>query len=165
MLTHSVETYPAHDCLAIPCVFDSKPCLDSKGVNGHGIGSATQVWLVSGAATPDGLRGVVQFKLYTQWFLPETYERMNLEVEGAVVLPKTLREPLPADLGYHSPYPMYESQTTMQDQGDVCDYLGVACYYDGSGLNAEYPWQILIKEGSKKLWVFLDRYWHNEFNR
>ena len=54
-----------------------------------------------------GAEGAVQFVLYTNWHLPHVAREL-----------KSRRlEPLPADLGYHSPCPMYDSQ---QPSSEAC---------------------------------------------
>ena len=62
--------------------------------------------------------------------------------------------PLPADVGYHSPTPLYEGQTVCSDH---CEYLdGKPCYYDGSGLFAEEVYQKLVEGGSDEVWKILE---------
>src|SRR5215467_3220628 len=56
-----------------------------------------------------GPEGAVQFVLYTNWQLPH----VTKEWEDRPDSPQTLWKPLPADLGYHSPKPMYEGQRPM----------------------------------------------------
>ena len=69
--------------------------------------------------------------------------------------------PQPADLGYHSPVPMYKDQTPTSDS---CEYLdGKPCYYDGSGLNAKPVYDILLKEGSEGVWKYLEDYYKRIF--
>lgn len=100
-------------------------------------------------------------------------------------------EPMPADLGYHSPKPMYEGQLPMGAEkfdfdhketlkgaaGDIqiptrvltgtftpCQYLdGKPCYYDGSGLNAERIYEVLVAEGSAGVWRELRAYYDETF--
>lgn len=91
-------------------------------------------------------KGYVQFVLYTNWHLPEvTAERANMHYEPIAGDAHWMERPLPADLGYHSPTPHYEGQTKMEH----CDYLKGGCYYDGSGLNAERIYHVLLREGSE----------------
>ena len=98
-----------------------------------------------------GDKGVVQFILYTQWQLPP------IDMTG---WSKTLLKPIPADLGYHSSKPMYEGQTPRDD----CKLLpGKTCYYDGSSLNAEEPYKVLVSGGSDGLWKFLEDYYEETF--
>ncbi len=67
----------------------------------------------------------------------------------------------PTDLGYHSPEPRYEGQTSM----GACEALGgKECFYDGSGLNAYDAFGVLVAEGSEGLWKFLEKYWHDVFD-
>ena len=94
-------------------------------------------------------QGAVVFQLYTNWQLSH------------VVIPDSLSKPFPADLVYHSPKSMYEGQDKLTDN---CHILNGPCYYDGSGLNAQDPWNILLKEGSDGVWKFLEEYHNHVFN-
>lgn len=100
-----------------------------------------------------GPLGAVQFVLFTNWMLPKVQEEFDKDDN----LPRSLMRPMPADLGYHSPVPHYEDQ---DPHGGGCPYLdGRPCYYDGSGLQAQEPWNILVSEGEEALWAFLKRYY------
>lgn len=84
-------------------------------------------------------------------------------------------QPLPADLGYHSPVPQYEGQLPIgirikynddyseelgtEGEARICEYLGKPCYYDGSGLNAERIYHIMLQEGEKGVWRELEEYY------
>jgi len=144
-----------------------------------------------------GPEGAVQFVLYTQWMLPhvqkETDKRtvQKILAGGAAIDLDVFYHPMPADLGYHSPKPMYEGQKAQGSekydtqamlrnsermlQGAVgeyeeisqptgtfspCPYLdGKPCYYDGSGLNAERIYQVLLERGSQGVWEELEQYY------
>jgi len=158
-----------------------------------------------------GPEGAVQFVLYTQWMLPhvqkETDERIVEEIvacgpdfESALICGQrnldVFHHPMPYDLGYHSPKPMYEghkaqgsekydiqamlrnakrmvqggnaNEEVSQPTGTffACPYLdGKPCYYDGSGLNAERIFDILVKEGSAGVWRELEVYYRETFER
>ena len=99
-----------------------------------------------------------------------------------------LIRPNPADLGYHSPIPMFEGQEPIREiykkmelihlengeidfippvYGDaiICPYLlnDAPCYYDGSGLNAKKVFDILNKQGIEETWNYLDNCYQNQF--
>ena len=103
-----------------------------------------------------GKKGAVQFLIYTNWCLPHVTEEM---------LKKPIRDeadircrflPMAADLGYHSPKPLYKDQFARKN----CPYLGgKTCYYDGSGLNAEPVFERMLKEGSGGVWKDLEDYY------
>ena len=98
-----------------------------------------------------GQRGAVQFLLYTGWQLPHVRD----EFKG------TATHVLPADVGYHSPVPLYEGQNKITES---CQYLdGQACYYDGSGLAAERFFDVLTQEGDVGVWRELERYYAETF--
>ncbi len=101
-----------------------------------------------------GEKGAVQFVLYTNWMLPHV--QMELEAKYP---DHHFCHPLPADKGYHSLKPMYEGQTSFEDS---CEYLdGKQCYYDGSGLNAEDTYRILLEKGSEGVWQDLEEYYYS----
>lgn len=91
----------------------------------------------------------VQFLLYTAWY-PK-----SVDITG---MPSVMLKPMPADLGYHSPDPMRDDQYFSED----CEYIG-KCYYDGSGLDADEPYQILLEKGSDGVWEFLEDYYNRTF--
>lgn len=141
-----------------------------------------------------GPLGAVQFLLFTNWQLPHITKEKHERVLSGKVDESWLRvlfEPMPADLGYHSPKPLYEGQLPMgaveldfestetlhgaagdlkiptrRDTGifDPCEYLdGQACYYDGSSLRAENIYQVLLHEGSAGVWRELHKYYDVTF--
>ena len=104
-----------------------------------------------------GEKGATQFVLYTNWHLPHVTEeqRKNMSRDKHFLF-----EPLPADLGYHSPTPQYEGQTQME-----CDLLdGGVCYYDGSGLQAERVYKRLLEEGEDGVWAELEDEYERRFD-
>jgi hypothetical protein len=109
-----------------------------------------------------GDKGVVQFVLYTNWQLPHVQEELNNKAIGQdSIYISAILNPLPADLGYHSPVPQYEGQSIASES---CEYLdGKPCYYDGSGLNAERIYEVLLKEGSDGVWRELEDYYNMIF--
>ena len=96
-----------------------------------------------------GNSGAVQFLILTGWRVPYRDRR-----EGYSGL-------MPADLGYHAKKPQYEDQSLMMDD---CEYTDGPCYYDGSSLNAEKPYEILVTKGEDALWEFLESYYHCVFH-
>lgn len=132
--------------------------------------------------------GAVQFVVYTNWQLPHITEEHSKLFDDHI-----LCRPMPADLGYHSPKPMYEGQEPIGSKRfywrdptkeerkfrfapvpdseptgtfTPCDLLGgKPCYYDGSGLNAEPVFEILLKEGSPGVWKELERYYADTFKK
>lgn len=105
-----------------------------------------------------GTKGVVQFVLYTGWYLPEnkeTSERLGSIFNG---------RPMPAELGYHARKPVRDWQKKDEPSFGSCEYLdGDPCWYDGSGLNAERVYQLLLKGGSDAVWEELESYYEAVF--
>ena len=111
------------------------PAYDKRDVNpnkNYGIHGVNMKMVLKGE------RGAVQFVLYTGWHLPHVAEEHRAKGYYA--------EPLPADLGYHSPLPMYGGDEPIDQE---CEYLdGKPCYYDGSGMMAERIFGVLTEKGS-----------------
>ncbi len=100
----------------------------------------------------------VQFVLYTNWQLPHVREELDAKTTNPCY-PHLLCHPMAADLGYHSRTPRYDDQKPMLGS---CDLLGGApCYYDGSALNAERIYDVLLREGDKGVWRELQAYYES----
>ena len=100
-----------------------------------------------------GPLGAVHFVVFTGWHLPHVQAEMEAK--------SIATGPMPADLGYHSPHPLYEGQTVSQEE---CEFIGGPCYSDGSGLAAEERvWPILLREGSEGLWRTLEAEYRARF--
>lgn len=131
--------------------FDKRNANPSKNYGIHGVD--LRMYL-------KGDKGVVQFVLYTNWHLPHVQDELEsktVDIDRFYI--KTFK-PQPADLGYHSPKPRYEGQYRTEN----CDLLdGHECYYDGSGLNAERIYDVLLKEGSEGVWRELEIYYNQLF--
>lgn len=106
----------------------------------------------------------VQFKCYTDWLpINVQAERMGKDVVGmypSVCQVVTGEQPMAADLGYHSPKPMYKGQTRMECNLSKRGY----CYYDGSGLAAEEVRNVMLEKGDEGVWPLLEDYWHEIFD-
>lgn len=104
-----------------------------------------------------GDEGAVSFLVHTNWYLPHVQKEM--ESNGR---PSWMFQPMPADLGYHSPKPMYDGQTPISQ---TCEHIGnVPCYYDGSGLNAEPVFVRLLEQGEDGVWAALEDYYAATFD-
>lgn len=131
--------------------YDKRNPEPSKNYGIHGV---TLTFLLKGPL------GATQFVLYTNWQLPH----VEKEQEHRVVdreYPHLMCKPMPADLGYHSPIPIYDGQTTVRG---ACEWLdGKPCYYDGSSLNAERIFDVLRAEGHEGVWRELEEYYRDTF--
>jgi hypothetical protein len=141
-LTHEILFYPAYDHRDKD---KGQHCVDI-------------LWLVRGPL------GVIQFRLFTGWSA-RVIGKPDLEWQALSLSRARYSDadavwpPMPADIGYHSPRPMYEDQSLMD-----CDLLPEGkCYYDGSTLNADRYFAIFIHEGGEALWKALDEYYHERF--
>ena len=138
------------DCEKYECKFGSKECKPGEG-GFHGKHGLDIRFVVKGQ------KGAIQFLLSTNWY-PKDQEDSNVSLWS---YERMVRGPLPVDLGYHSIVPMYEGQTAF----GPCDLLdGDICYYDGSSLQAEKPYYILINAGEHALWKYLEGVYEYRFN-
>lgn len=104
-----------------------------------------------------GKKGAVHFVWYTGIMLPEV-SKEQIKKHG---LYHFVYEhsgepmyPMGADVGYHSPTPRYEGAFKNENE---CEYLdGKPCYTDGSALRAQKFMEVLIREGSEKIWEMLE---------
>lgn len=109
-----------------------------------------------------GEKGAVQFKLFTNWNLPQVQKETDAKylINPDKKIGLCLYHPMPADLGYHSKVPRWEGQEPISQE---CEYTGGPCYYDGSGLNAQRIYEVLTKEGSDGVWRELEAYYKRIF--
>lgn len=127
-----------------------------------------------------GPLGAVHFIIYAGWHLPHVQAdldqkrraRFKRGVSGEIVFDGTERDveyltlaqdPMPADVGYHSPRPMFEDHRPASED---CEHLagGGPCYVDGSALRAEESfWPILLKNGSEGVWKALEEEYRLRF--
>lgn len=107
-----------------------------------------------------GKKGAVQFLVFTGWHLPKVQKELD-EKPFNPKFPYLFHKPMPADIGYHSPKPMYEDHKPLTKSCKILD--GKPCYYDGSGLQAEKVFEILVREGSEGLWKYLEKYYNATF--
>lgn len=106
-----------------------------------------------------GKKGVIQFVVFTNWFLEQNREHSEIDQYPF----KYWQSPMPSDLGFHSYVPVYEGQHLLTES---CPLLhSKPCYYDGSTLNAEPVFETLIREGSEGVWKELKRYYEETFKK
>jgi len=132
-----------------------RPALDKRHTDpskNYGIQGCDMVFYAKGAS------GAIQFVLYTQWHLPHVQKELSAKCKGGSSY--CPRQPLPADIGYHSKVPMYDGQEPIDDN---CKLTGGRCYYDGSGLQAEQYYEILVRGGLDALWEALDQRYYDTF--
>ena len=117
---------------------------NSDPAKNYGIHGANLKFLLKGP------KGVIQFVVYTNWHLPHVDRELQSKCMGS----HCFREPMAADIGYHSYVPMYESQTPISES---CPYLeGNPCYYDGSSLQAQEIFDIMVAQGGDAMWSELE---------
>jgi hypothetical protein len=129
-------------------IIEITPAFDNRSTNtrkNSGIHGVDMRFLIKGN------NKAVQFLLFTNWHLPHVQE----ELSG-----RGLSGPMPADLGYHSPVPIYDGQLIMQEH---CCYTSGKCYYDGSSINAVRVFHRMLREGDIGLWNELEKYYYDIF--
>lgn len=123
----------------------------------YGIGSVELGWYVKGEA------GVIQFTLITGWHLKRVADELIRRCDGPNgQFPHCSLQPLPSDIGYHSPVPLYDGQTVLTDE---CPFLdGRPCYYDGSSSMADGVFKVLVEQGEDALWAALEEWYADRFS-
>lgn len=165
MITKTVTFEKGYDCSGpAGCAFGKPNCAPGKG-GYHGMHGANMRFVLKGAF------GAVQFVVYTNWYAKDTAERVEQNFNTrptygtAGQLARLLYGPMPADLGYHA-LDVSDSQKEWMMARENCELLdGRPCYYDGSGLNAEPVFEILVTQGSDAVWVYLEEYYLDTFIR
>jgi len=131
-------------------IVEFSPAYDKRHADpskNYGVGSVKMRMILKGEL------GATQFLVYTSWYLPEVTRELRAKHSE-------MFEPLPGDVGYHSPKQMYEGQTSM----GACPYLdGKECYHDGSGLRAEEVFKDFLREGDSAVWKELEEYYIDLF--
>lgn len=132
------------------------PAFDKRHPKNYGIGSV-KVFMVLKHPKAEY---AVHFIFLSGMFLPETIQEYATQGKANPVKYQfsdkwhSLQDPMGADVGYHdAEAPHYEGQ----EQRSNCDWLnGKGCYGDGSALLADKWMDILLREGSDKIWQMLE---------
>ena len=136
------------------------PAWDRRSANpkkDYGIHGVEMAWLWG-----DSEVGVVQFVVYTHWYLPHVQEEHD-QCQNDLQFPYMFHKPQPADVGYHSLVPQYKGQEIVREK---CPYLeNKPCYYDSFRLQAEKVFNILLEKGSEGVWQELERRWEDMFRQ
>lgn len=104
-----------------------------------------------------GPDAAIQFVIYTHWHLPHVQAEMDAKPCDPR-FPYMFHKPQPADIGYHVRAPLYEGQTPISDD---CHLIGGPCYYDGSTLQAEEVFDVLVRGGTDALWAEMERRYYD----
>ena len=123
-----------------------RPAFDKRSSNpkkNYGIHGAELAFYLKGE------EGAIQFVIYTNWHLPHVQKELDNKLHDHI-----LCHPMPADLGYHSKIPRYDGQKALTED---CEWTGGKCYYDGSGLNADRIYKILVEQGDEAVWKELEK--------
>lgn len=99
----------------------------------------------------------VQFKAFLPVYLPHVVDNLTSTMHKLYNPFKGMG----ADVGYHSPYPMFEDHQPIEDD---CEFTGGKCYYDGSSLRAERWYKEWLEKGCDAIWRKLEVEWKDRFN-
>jgi hypothetical protein len=112
-----------------------------------------------------GLKGAVEFIVFTNWQLPEITREWLDNIphrsvgEGIASYVRTLFCPQSAGITHHSPLPFYEGQ---EPTGNKCAYLNnKKCYIDGTSDTRIF--EILLREGHEGVWKYLQKCYEEVF--
>lgn len=118
----------------------------SDPTKNYGIGSVSLNMVLKGN------HGAISFTVLTGWNLPHVQE----EYKGNSLVSKALA----ADLSYHSPIQQYGGQLASD-----CEYVNTdKCYCDGSTLEAERVFKIMLEKGSDGVWEAMEAWYQEVFN-
>lgn len=141
-------------------IVQTRPPFDRRHTDpkkNYGVG-AMDIWFIL-----KGKKGATQFMMSTGSFLPNVIKEWIVKEH---IVYKFNNEPVygipkPWDIGYHSKKPMFEGHTSMK-----CELLpGGKCYYDGSSLQAEKPYEVYLKDGDEGLWKYLEEEYYYRFGK
>ena len=127
-----------------------------------------------------GEKGAVHFTFSTGMFLKHVHQELCAPGKPT----ELLLRPMGYDVGYHSLTPQYPNQelswptkmkktgegpldVTFEKVGDKapdCEWLGQPCYCDGSAMRAEEWMEVLLTQGSDKIWEMLEAEYNLLFN-
>lgn len=118
-----------------------------------GIGSCEMFMVLKGEL------GAVGLNIGTGWYLPETDEWKEECVRRSGNISSWNGSGYA--VFYCSPTPLHDFQ---KDSGrENCDWLGCTCYGDVGYIMGKDVFEILVREGSEKLWEWLQNYYNETF--
>jgi hypothetical protein len=139
--------------------YDHRAFPDECGGGGHGQHGMNMRWVLIGP------KGAVQWLVYMTNWVPGNVRHGEVGAEHPVsIVPvnRVIGDGMAADIGYHSPVPLWEGQ---EEYGHMkCELLPEGeCYYDGSGVNAEPLLEAFLAHGPHAVWAALARYYGSTF--
>ena len=117
----------------------SRPFGDGRSHGKHG---TDLIFVLRGEA------GAINFTIYTGWS-EDSIEWRNGDKRHILAV-------LPADIGGHGYKPRYSEQ---HRQEKCCWLDDKPCYYDGSSLQAEDVYKVLVTQGEEAMWEEMQRYY------
>lgn len=144
------------DTQAFERIIEIQPPYDRRDPNpskNYGIHGMTLRFILKGPL------GATQFVYYTCQHLEHVADELYFDSKTRGYNPF---KGMGADIGFHSPKPVYEGQTPMAGE---CDVLGGQCYYDGTSLGASEFAPTFLKEGTPAVWKMLEKRYRDTFER
>jgi hypothetical protein len=155
-LEHRIDFYPAWD--------KSDP--DPK--KSYGVMDVVIKFLVIGD------KGIVEFELHTNWYLPHVMERRLQHMQQDVLLGNGVSQrrwiyPYPSDVCYWSRERISDDDTHFE-RGLVGIFNKSPVYYgykytdEGGGVyTPDFLYKLLIEAGESDVWEYLEKYYHEVF--
>jgi len=119
-----------------------------------------------------GKKGAAVFMMNSGWFLPETIREYHKKGQNLFVFENKFAKdglsvmyPMSVDIGIHSKKNIFYGEIVKAHGKKSCNFTGGKCFYDGSAISSEKFMNILISEGSEKMWAALEKYYHDAFYR
>lgn len=111
-----------------------------------------------------GERGAVQF-VYFDWGPGATDEVRAIDTKFMIQFGHPMN-PMPVDVGYHTPAPMNTMQVELGVTQEHCEWIGGPCYTDGSSLRAQMlmtRW-VQADRDDEVIWSALHEYYLARFH-
>jgi hypothetical protein len=102
--------------------------------------------------TLKGERGAISLLVFTGWHLPHVEREWR---ERNIIVGRATG----ASVDYHSFVPLYEGQAVCRESCELLD--GKPCYSDGSGMEGDRLFKLLVAEGEAAVWSELES-WYQE---
>lgn len=97
----------------------------------------------------------VTFRLFTNWHWDDDFYKIMEEMSAKCHFSRAMSKPMAASIDYHDVKPHWEGH----EPYGKCEFLnGKVCYTDGSCLNAQQFYDVLVREGLDALWKAMEEW-------
>ena len=115
-----------------------------------------------------GDEGTIQFLVYTQWLPswvktePDAMFTRILDITDVMEGGQKIFPPMAADIGFHwDKLPPHEPEDDWYHMQECDVRPGGQCYYDGSSLQAERVFALLLKKGHEAVWTYMEEHYQH----